>query len=107
MTKFRATANNTMRTLRLIVTSALILVGLLVFLEDVDALVRWGCDVNDVFAIDPRSGPIDWPTGERPTWTYVPAFVYSVGFWLIALLSFVPWPVTGKADRGRVIRGTE
>lgn len=97
----------TLKRLRFIVALALILVGLLVFLDDVHTRLRWGCDSNDVFGIDPHWGPIDWPTGERPGWTYVPAFVYAFGFWIVALLFFVPWPTSPGAYRGRVFRGTE
>ena len=96
-----------MRTLRQIVTSILIVAGLLLFLTDVDAICRWGCDMNDVAAIDPYWGPIDWPTGERPDWALIPAFVYSFGFWLIAALLFVPWPEKQMPYRGRILRGTE
>ena len=96
-----------MRTLLLIVTSFLIIAGLLVVLEDLDAILRWGCVINDVAAIDPHWGSIDWATGERPSWALVPAFVYSFGFWLVAVLLFVPWPERGRPYRGRVIRGTE
>jgi hypothetical protein len=96
-----------MRTLRCIVTSILILIGLLILLADLEAIFRWGCDINDAAVIDPQIGPIDWPTGERPGWALIPAFIYSVGFWVVAALLYVPWPATGRPYRGRVLHGAE
>jgi hypothetical protein len=96
-----------MRTLRLAAALLLILLGLYVLLEDVHAILRYGCDINDVAAIDPRWGPVDWPTGERPTYAMVPAFVYALGFWVAGALLFVPWPEGRRRYPGRILRGTE
>ena len=96
-----------MRTVRFITSSLQIILGLLVLFADLEAILRWGCDINEVAAIDPHWGPIDWPTGERPSWALVPAFIYSFGFWLVAALLYVRLPETGRPYRGRVLRGTE
>jgi hypothetical protein len=85
----------------------LVTTGLLLLAADIGTIRRYGCDLNDVACIDPRWGPVDWPTGERPTYALVPAFVYAFGFWLAAALLYAPWPEGGKNYRGRILRGTE
>ena len=96
-----------MRTFRLGIVSVLFAMGLLLFLDDLYTILRYGCDINDVAAIDPCWGPIDWPTGEKPTFALIPAYVYSFAFWSVGALILVPQPKKARPREGHVLRGTE
>ncbi len=84
-----------------------LVLGLLIFVCDAYVLLRCGFDINDVYGITDNWQPIDWPTGLRPEWTFIPAIVYALGFWLVAAVAFAFWPEDAKVYRGRVRFGTE
>jgi 4-amino-4-deoxy-L-arabinose transferase-like glycosyltransferase len=88
----------------LVLALGLFLVGLWVFVYDVWFICRYGFDYNDVLSVI-NEGPIDYPTGERPNWTIIPLFAYSLLFWLpaLAILIFRPNP----PHRGRIRFGAE
>jgi len=96
-----------MRIARLIAALILFVLGLYLLADDVYTILRYGCDINDMASIDSQWGPIDWPTGERPSFTVVPVYVYAFGFWLLAALMIVPKWIIGKPYRGRMWRGAE
>jgi hypothetical protein len=81
--------------------------GLAIVVYDAYVIVRYGFDINDVAGMTDDGGPIDWPTGERPAFASVPAFVYGFVFWLAAAVVFALWPEVGKPYTGRIRRGTE
>jgi hypothetical protein len=93
-----------MKTVRTILVLIFLAIGLCIFLDDLSVRRRYGVDVNDVAAIDPYWGPIDWPTGERPVIAMVPAFTYSFVFWLVAVAFARP---PAKRYHARIHRGTE
>jgi hypothetical protein len=96
-----------MRKIPLTIALVLLAVGLTIFLCDAYVIFRYGFDINDVVGITGDGGPIDWPTGERPALTFIPAFVYSFGFWLAAAVVFSLWPEVGRHSHVRSYRGTE
>ncbi len=96
-----------MERIPVIIGSILLAVGLAIFLCDSYMYYRYGFGINDVVGMTEDGGPIDWPTGERPDFTFIPAFVYALGFWLAAAVGFSLWPEVGKGHRGRIRRGTE
>jgi hypothetical protein len=95
------------RKIPLIVSLILLAIGLAITIYDITVIREFGFDVNDVADIGRNGELADWPTGERPGWAFVPAFVYGIGFCLAAVLVLAPWPEPAKAYRGRVVRGTE
>ncbi len=96
-----------MRKIPLTIGLVLLAVGLAIFLYDASVIFRYGFDINDVVGMTDDGGPIDWPTGERPAFTFIPAFVYSFGLWLAAAVVFSLWPEVGRRHHGRIYRGTE
>jgi len=96
-----------MKKIPIIFGSVLLAAGLAIFFCDAYVSYRCGFGINDVAGMTDDGGPIDWPTGERPAWTFIPAFVYSFGFWLAAAVVFSLWPEVGRGYHGRIRRGTE
>ena len=96
-----------MRTLAHSVGWLLLGLGVALFSYDALVLIKCGFDINDVYGITNNGGPIDWPTGLRPSWTFIPAFVYALLLLLAGVLAFVPWPESLRSERSRVWRGTE
>ena len=90
----------------LILGWALAALGLVILAYDTLFLLSCGFDANDVAAVSDGYF-IDWPTGERPMWAMVPAYVYSLGFCLTALATFAIRKRVGSAYSGRIWRGAE
>lgn len=95
------------RRIPIIVGSLLLAVGAVILAYDVFFIANYGCDANDVVRVTNDGFTIDWPTGERPVWAQVPAFTYSLGFWLLAAAVFAVWRGIGRIYAGRTWRGTE
>ena len=56
----------------------LLAVGLAIFFWDAWTSHQYGFHMNEVAGITEDGGPIDWPTGERPTFTAdFPVRLYS------------------------------
>ena len=85
---------------------ALAAVGLAILCYDALFFLDCGFDVNEVAGVS-DGVIIDWPTGERPVWARVPAYSYSLAFWLLALAMFGIRRRVGKSYSGRVWRGAE
>ena len=64
------------------------LIGVAILLYDAYFFHRYGVDVNEVAAVV-DGGIADWPTGERPAFTYLLAFYYGVAFTSIGVVLFV------------------
>ena len=90
----------------LILGWALAALGLVILGYDALFLLTCGFDVNEVAGVS-DGYIIDWPTGERPVWAMVPAYVYSLGFCLIALATFVIRKRLRRTYSGRIWRGAE
>jgi 4-amino-4-deoxy-L-arabinose transferase-like glycosyltransferase len=88
----------------LVLASGLFLVGLWILVYDFWFICRYGFDYNDVLGVI-DDGPIDYPTGERPNWTIIPLFAYSLLFWLPALAILIIRP--SPPYRGRIHFGAE
>jgi len=95
-----------MRKIPAIISSILLALGLAIVVYDVCIIFQFGFDINDVAGIT-DDGPVDWPTGERPAFALVPAFVYGFAFWLAAAAVLSLWPEVGRPYTGRICRGTE
>ncbi len=78
----------------------LVALGLVILGYDAVFLLSYGLDVNEVVGVS-DGYIIDWPTGERPVWATVPAYVYSLGFCLIALTTFLIRKRLGNTYSGR------
>jgi hypothetical protein len=88
--------------------AALVLLAAGLFVVGADALFigKYGVDYNSAAFVVGSRDFADWPTGERPLYSYVPAAGYGMAAWLVALLLFTLSP-TIREYRGRVRRGTE
>lgn len=73
-----------MRKLLLFVGVGSLVIGTAILLYDFYFFHRYGVDVNDVAAGVSGGGIADWPTGERPLYTFIPAWFYGVAFVLVA-----------------------
>ncbi len=92
----------------LITTSFLLFaIGTLILVGDLLYIRKYGFDFDDVAEMTESDGPVDWPTGERPTYALFPAFTYALVFWLPAVAAFVWQRTIGKSYAGRNWRGTE
>jgi len=96
-----------MKVPRILAASVFIVLGLYLLADDVYTILRYGFDINDVASIDSQWGPIDRPTGEHPSFTMLPAYVYAFGLWLLGGLFLVPWRKFGTSYHGRICRGAE
>ena len=81
--------------------------GAIIFVGDLHYIVKHGFDFNDVAGLTDQDGPIDWPTGERPTLTYFPAFTFAGIFWLPAVATYVWQRRVGKSLAVLIRGGTE
>lgn len=79
-------------------------VGLWLFGYDLWFIQYFGFDYNDVIFIGGKDFA-DWPTGERPSWTFVPLFVYSFPFFILGLFFILIRPK--PPYRGHIRFGTE
>jgi hypothetical protein len=96
-----------MRKIFLIVGLVLLAIGLVIFLFDAYTSSRYGFHMNEVAGLADNGEPIDWATGERPTFTLIPIFVYALGFWLAAAGVFSLRFRVGRCYHARICRGTE
>jgi hypothetical protein len=90
-----------------IISFALLAMGLAVFAFDAYTSQRYGFHVNEVAGITDDGGPIDWPTGERPTFTLIPLVVYAFGFLSAGAGVYAVRSRVGQGYHGRIYRGTE
>jgi hypothetical protein len=67
-----------------LVSLVLLADGLAIFFWDSWTSHQYGFHMNEVAGITADGGPVDWPTGERPTFTLIPFFVYALVFLLPA-----------------------
>jgi hypothetical protein len=95
-----------MRRVCIIVSLVLLAVGLAILVFDAYTSCRYGFHMNEVAGITDDGVPIDWPTGERPTFTLIPLSGYALFFGLAAVGVFSLWRVVGCAYHGRICRGT-
>jgi len=96
-----------MRKVCVIVSVMFLAAGLAIFVFDAYTSYRYGFHMNEVAGVTDHGEPIDWPTGERPTFTLVPLSVYALLFGLAAVGAFLLRRVVGSSYRGRIFRGTE
>lgn len=94
------------KTALLIVMWLLVAFGLVILGYDALFYFQYGCDATDVAGAS-NGDIVDWPTGERPAWALVPAFTYSIGFFLLASVAFGIRRQLGRYYLGRVWRGAE
>ena len=80
-------------------------VGLAIFGFDAYTSHRYGVHMNEVAGITGEGDPIDWPSGERPTFTLIPVPVYALGFELAAVGVLSLRQVIGRAYHGRICPG--
>lgn len=96
-----------MKRLTFIIASVFALVGAGIILYDAHVLLRYGFDVNDVYVILDNGDSADWPTGLRPLWAYIPAFVYGLGLCLCAAVVLCLNPELKQTAMRRSLRGAE
>jgi hypothetical protein len=85
----------------------LLAAGLALFFWDAWTSHQYGVHMNEVAGITADGGPVDWPTGERPTFTLIPLFVYALVFLLPAAGVNALRISVGRGNPGRICRGTE
>jgi hypothetical protein len=85
----------------------LLAAGLALFFWDAWTSHQYGVHMNEVAGITADGGPVDWPTGERPTFTLIPLFVYALVFLLPAAGANALRISVGRGNPGRICRGTE
>jgi len=95
------------RKLQLTVAMFLVFVGAVIVIGDLLFIRRYGVDYNAVAFVTRSDGVVDWPTGERPLYAYVPAAGYGLAAWFVAALFLVPWPEFPNLYHGTIRRGTE
>jgi hypothetical protein len=61
--------------------------GLVVLFWDI-FFWQYGVDYHDVAFFTTNAGFADWPTGERPFYTWYPLYAYSFALWILAALTF-------------------
>jgi hypothetical protein len=77
-----------MRKLFLILGLASFAFGTTILFYDAYFFLHYDADVNDVAAVV-NGGIADWPTGERPLYTFFPAWFYGIVFILIAVVLLI------------------
>ena len=85
----------------------LLVVGLAIFFWDAWTSHQYGVHMNEVAGITADGAPVDWPTGERTTFTLIPLFVYALVFLLPAAGVNALRISVGRGNPGRICRGTE
>ena len=85
----------------------LLAAGLVIFFWDAWTSHQYGFQMSEVAGITEDGGPVDWPTGERPTFTLIPIFVYALAFLLPAAGANALRISVGRGNPGRICRGTE
>lgn len=63
-------------------------IGAAILIYDAHFFYLYNADVNEVAAVV-NGGIADWPTGERPLYTILPAWIFGSFFWLISFALFV------------------
>src|SRR5580765_3300825 len=96
-----------MRKAALIVSLILLIIGMAILVFDTYTSHRFGFHVNEVAGVTDDGQPIDWPTGERPTFTLIPIPVYAFAFCLAAGAVFSLRFYVPRIYSGRMSRGTE
>ncbi|MGH7977100.1 MAG: hypothetical protein ACREC8_10605 [Limisphaerales bacterium] len=76
-----------MKKILLIATIGNFITGAAIFIYDAHFFYRFDMDANEVLGTD-GSVTIDWPTGERPLYAILPAWIYGSTFWLISFVCF-------------------
>lgn len=91
---------------KLVIASAILFFagGLWILGYDSWFIGHFGFDYNDVVYIGGEDFS-DWPTGERPSWTIIPLYVYSIPFFLIGFFILIFRPKSNY--HGRIRFGTE
>lgn len=96
-----------MRKMLLPMSLVLVAVGLAVFVYDAYTSHRFGVHLNEVAGVTDEGIPIEWPTGERPTFTLIPVYIHALACWPAAAGVFSLRFRVGNAYQGRICRGTE
>jgi hypothetical protein len=98
-----------MRALRIlpVICGILCLIAALgVFLADLLFIWRYGVDFCDAAFVTEAGDFADWPTGERPGWAFVPAWLYALPLVLVAATALALNPELG-GQRNTGYRGCE
>ena len=77
-------------------------IGLLLFVGDMIHIHLYGIDIfsgNEFVMDDGEIG--DEPTGETPSFMFIPAYVYAVGCWLAASIFFAFLPLVWRNSEKR------
>ena len=93
--------------LQLSLVTFFVFVGAIIVVGDLLFIRRYGVDYNDVAFVTRNDDLVDWPTGERPLYAYVPTAGYGLAAWFAAALVLVPWPEIPKSYHGAIRRRTE
>ncbi len=96
-----------MKKLTFIIAGSFVLVGAGIIFYDAYFLLRYGFDVNDVYVILDNGDSADWPTGLRPLWSLVPAFIYGLLLCLCAAPVVCLNPELKQTGLRRSLRGAE
>jgi hypothetical protein len=81
-------------------------VGLAALVYDLFLIAATGYDMTDVAGVIDGYA-IEWPTGERPPWTLLPAYAYALALLLLAGLLLYGRRRIRASSPSRVLRGAE
>lgn len=95
-----------MKTTLLVFIWVLVALSTVMFGRYVFFQLQHGCGAHEVAgAYD--GGVVDWPTRERPLWTMFPAYIYAIGFFLLAFAAIGVRLQLGRSYLGRERKGAE
>jgi hypothetical protein len=96
-----------MKKFAVFLSSSLLIAGLAILLFDAYTSRKYGFHMNDVAGVTDDGQAIDWPTGERPSFTLIPLAAYALGFCIMAGLIYWFGSFLRRAPQERVVRETE
>jgi hypothetical protein len=92
--------------LHIVLSLLLVATGVVIVVTDLIFITRYGINFNEAAFFLGNGEFVDWPTGERPLYAYLPLAAYGLAAWLLAVLLFSLSPEI-KTYPARVLRGTE